>query len=65
MASFQSSLSLEYNNEKKTRVLKNLQSFEFPFIFVPTHLSEGGTIYSIGFFVQTILADRYKPRREL
>ena len=32
--------------------------------FVPTPL-EGGTIYSNGFFVQSILADRYIHRREV
>ena len=32
---------------------------------VPTHFSGGGTIYSHGFFVKTILAVRYKHRREL
>ena len=31
----------------------------------PTPLGEGGTIYSNGFFVQTILADRYIHRREM
>ena len=34
-------------------------------IFVPTPLVGGGTIYSTGFFVQTILADRYARRREM
>ena len=35
-------------------------------LFVPTPLVGGGTIYSNGFlFVQTILADRYIHRREL
>ena len=33
--------------------------------FVPIHFSGRGTIYSNGFFVQTILADRYIHRREL
>ena len=35
-------------------------------IFVPTPLEGGGgTIYSNGFFVHSILADRYNHRREL
>ena len=34
-------------------------------IFVPTHLEGEGTIYSNGFFVQTILADRCIHCREL
>ena len=34
-------------------------------IFFPTPLVGRGTIYSNGFFVQTILADRYIHRREL
>ena len=36
-------------------------------LFVPTPLEGGGggTIYSNGFFVQTILADRYIHRRGL
>ena len=36
------------------------------YIFVPTPLEGGRTIYSNGvFFVQSILADRYIHRREL
>ena len=34
-------------------------------IFVPTPLEGEGTIYSNGFFVQSILADRYINGREL
>ena len=36
-----------------------------PWLIVPTPLVVGGTILSNGFFVQTILADRYIHRREM
>ena len=34
-------------------------------IIVPTPLEGKGTVYSMGFCLQTILADRYHNRREL
>ena len=34
-------------------------------MFVPTHLSVRGSIYSKGFFVRSILTDRYIHRTEL
>ena len=49
------------------RRLNFLVVFLVHMIFVPTPLEGGGggTIYSNGFFVHSILADRYNHRREL
>ena len=46
-------------------VFYSTEVFALEAIFVPTHFSGGGIIYSNGFFVQTTLADRYNHRREL
>ena len=39
--------------------------YDFRSFIVPTPLEGGGTIYSNGFFVQSIFADRYFHRSEL
>ena len=49
-----------YNRRHLTRYENIIED-----VIVPTPLVGGGTIYSNGFFVQSVLADRYIHRREM
>ena len=52
---------LKWRSKQKSTRLNHKKEF----LLRPPLCGEGGTLYSNGFFVQTILADRYIHRREL